>query len=144
MQQWVPGLRQGRLRRPRLERPADVVAAHRDLLRDALDGDGRVGLLLRLAGMGPGIGKGNLVLQGDSQVGNWVDFGYLLCSVENVDPAAFGRPMLVAGAADDGACDGAELGKVPEDGHGPDVVVVDAVDGYLGPDSIVDWLELLA
>ena len=53
-------------------------------------------------------------LPGNSQFGNWVDFGYLLCSVENVDPAAFGRPVLVAGAADDGAGDGAELGEVLE------------------------------
>ena len=68
---------------------------------------------------------------------------HILCSIEYVDPRAFGGPLLVAGAADDGACDGAELGKVPEDRHGPDVVVVDAVDGYLGPDSIVDWLKCL-
>ena len=44
--------------------------------------------------------------------------------------------MLVAGAADDGAGDGAELGEVPEYGHGPDVVLVGAVDGDLRPHSI--------
>ena len=50
VQQRVPGLRQGFLR-PRLDRPADVVGAHRDLLHNAIYRDGGVWLFLRLVGV---------------------------------------------------------------------------------------------